>query len=73
MACDLRGFFASTVLYVRLGENPCAAGPIEKAAHLGTENPVKHIMKKGFLRTITLATQKAFFVLFPLCVFDYNR
>jgi len=40
MACDLRGFLPSTYLKYASDKNPCAALPIEKIAHLGTENTV---------------------------------
>jgi hypothetical protein len=75
MACVLRGFLSATYFKYAANKKPCAALPIEKTAHLETENTVynikdcssflnqklKEIPKKGFLRAKDLVTQKAFF------------
>jgi hypothetical protein len=40
MACVLRGFLPSTCSKYASDKNPCAALPIGKIAHFGTENTV---------------------------------
>ena len=60
----LRGFLACDVLQVRLGENPCAALPIDKIAHLGTENCVYKILSiKSCLPDFALEPSLAAFLL----------
>ena len=60
----LRGFLACDVLQVRLGENLCAALPIEKIAHLGTENSVYKILSiRSCLADFALEPSLAAFLL----------
>jgi hypothetical protein len=66
MACVLRGFLPSTYLNYASDKNPCAALPIEKIAHLGTENYVFNRKQKLILLSKRLfagpAPQKAFLI-----------
>ncbi len=42
MACVLRAFLSATYFKYAANKKPCAAWPIEKTAHLGTENKVSN-------------------------------
>jgi hypothetical protein len=44
MGCVLREFLSSTYFKYASDKNPCAALPIEKIPHLGTENSVFKIL-----------------------------